>query len=95
MGVHMRGALAPLNILPPSLYQLLREGGQGDRSPIGDKTQTPRGRVGGRRCPRGVAGGGKNNQGRRWGENKREGHFYPSLYNLTNIKYEAGQALDH
>jgi hypothetical protein len=55
----------------------------------------PQGWAGGKRCPRGVAGGGENSQGQRWGENRKEGHFYPSLYNLTNIKYEAGQALDH
>ena len=34
-----------------------REGGQGDRSHIRDKPQTPRGRVGGKRDAQGVAGG--------------------------------------
>ena len=39
----IEGASA-LSFLPPSLHQSPREGGQGDRSHISNKLQTPRGR---------------------------------------------------
>jgi hypothetical protein len=70
--------------IPPSLHQPPGEGGQGDRSPIKNKLQTPRFGGGGyllrykQQTPRGWAWVGKRTKGR-GGEATKRGAFQPLL----------------